>query len=499
MEPAKRITILLAVVLLTIGTVQSAEKPAETKATVASAAGQISNTRSASCLVKVTSDPTVFPISFETISFLLHSSGVAGKAARQELDVSPDAATNLFEIELLPFDSAASLSAPLPTLSRAAASASPSARHRPTQKLEPNSERPPQEGNQDEPTYSPLFTPGSGTSDPFGRGTRNGSYDGGLSGYGGGGYGGGGYGGYGGWGIGVPKPQVVAPELPTITPQQMLLFHLQVHLPLDVKPAAEEFMTNLVQNLDWNLDATFNDHKSNLGNQANTVHELADDAEQEWLKRQKYLRELPPGCELGLSAIQNDIRQLLIDIESDEMKQASADLLIQDIPRRIAQTEAKLKEQMQTDPVTKELEEIVKINAKLLADTEVLIKSGNAPPSELDLAREKYAKARIELAKRQEQLRAEKGGNLIASYNEKLDDLLTRSKENNADIPALKNRLAKAQALLEHADEYELLSIKADTVKQNFEQLIHWRMRFEQAINLLRPPSVTAVGRPPYY
>ena len=89
METSKRTVILLLLALLTTGATQSAEK--QTAA--------VSDTRAASCLVKITCDPAVLPLNFETVDYLLHSSGVGGKAARDILNISIDQAHNLFTIE----------------------------------------------------------------------------------------------------------------------------------------------------------------------------------------------------------------------------------------------------------------------------------------------------------------------------------------------------------------------------------------------------------------
>jgi hypothetical protein len=93
METTKCAIILLSLVLLVTGTAQSAEK---------STAAEISNTRMASCLVKVTADPEVLPLSFETIEYLLYSSGVAGKTACDVLDIPADRGSALFEIAPCP-------------------------------------------------------------------------------------------------------------------------------------------------------------------------------------------------------------------------------------------------------------------------------------------------------------------------------------------------------------------------------------------------------------
>ncbi len=89
METSKRTVILLLLALLTTGATQSAEKQA----------AAVSNTRAASCLVKITCDPAILPLNFEIVDYLLHSSGVGGKAARDILNISPDQLYDLFTIE----------------------------------------------------------------------------------------------------------------------------------------------------------------------------------------------------------------------------------------------------------------------------------------------------------------------------------------------------------------------------------------------------------------
>jgi hypothetical protein len=89
METAKRTTILLLLALLTTGATQSAEKQAAT----------VSNTRTASCLVKITCDSAILPLNLETIDYLLHSSGVGGRACREVLGISPDQDYDLFTVE----------------------------------------------------------------------------------------------------------------------------------------------------------------------------------------------------------------------------------------------------------------------------------------------------------------------------------------------------------------------------------------------------------------
>ena len=60
---------------------------------------EISNTITASCLVKVTCDPAVLELNPETIDYLMRSSAVHGKSARDVLGVSLEEA--LIKIDFL--------------------------------------------------------------------------------------------------------------------------------------------------------------------------------------------------------------------------------------------------------------------------------------------------------------------------------------------------------------------------------------------------------------
>ena len=60
---------------------------------------KLSETRTASCLVKVTCDPAILPLNVDTVNSLLRSSAVGGKAARQALNLSSDQVEDLFTIK----------------------------------------------------------------------------------------------------------------------------------------------------------------------------------------------------------------------------------------------------------------------------------------------------------------------------------------------------------------------------------------------------------------
>ncbi len=90
MKTTKSTFVVLSLVLLTTGALRAMENKED-----------ISGTMRASCLVQVTSDPAIFPVNWQTIKALVYSSGVAGKAAREILEISPDEVSDIVLIEIL--------------------------------------------------------------------------------------------------------------------------------------------------------------------------------------------------------------------------------------------------------------------------------------------------------------------------------------------------------------------------------------------------------------
>jgi hypothetical protein len=95
METTKHMTKLLAALLLVLLVLQPGVAMEEAKT---------SNTRSATCLVKVTAHPGILPLNFETIDSLVRSSAVAGKAVRDVLSTSPSEFPE-DAVEIRPLDS----------------------------------------------------------------------------------------------------------------------------------------------------------------------------------------------------------------------------------------------------------------------------------------------------------------------------------------------------------------------------------------------------------
>jgi len=445
MKTTKPATILLALVLLTAAAAQQAEKPEK---------NEISNTRTASCLFKITTTEAVLPLNDFAVDYLLRSSGVAGKAAREVLDISPDMASELFEIEEIESiypDSAGGVGIPpgatvpagtSPTTSRAS--------------VRPPTARTALPGS----TSTTATTP---TRRPPTRPTPT-------------------------------RTTTVTQPLPFTTEQTILLFRLHVGLPDDAKPAAEEFMNSLIDNLRSALRGAFDEYSEKLKHQLNLAAEEATLAEEELVGKQAELRHISGSHDLSRYAILRDISSLRQKLQTAKMEQASNKALMEATTKRIAQIEADLKEEIGKDRVTDELQRMFELQLDRLQRTKKLVQQGSVSSAELADAEEKLARARIELAKRREELSKSAGGDRINSLNQQLSDYSIQVTRAEAEILNLENQLTDAESLLAITDSYELLSLKMDIAKQNLEETLLWRARLGRNARSIQPPDVTVIG-----
>jgi hypothetical protein len=434
MEATNRFVILLILVLFASVPVQSANQPA---------AAQISSTHTASCLVKITFDPLVLSLDSITIDYLLHSTNVGGRVTREILGISPDQVSDIFIIEALGGASGRALPEPSPMRR-----ATPTGRNY-EYEIMMESER---AGRGREYTAS---TARAGSS---------------------------------------RRASATTAIPPNSAAEQTILFKLQVNLPDNVKPAAEEFMYALVDSLRSTLVKVFEDYKLRFESQLKLADQEATRAETDLREKQKTLREISRSRVLDHDQILADIYRLRQEVQTANMSKASNQVIIDATTKRISEIQIKITEQLENDPISIEQQKIIDLIGKLLVEAERQAKAGRITTSQVDEIKEKLARARIELARRRESLSKSNGGNLIESLNKELADRSIQETEGETSLTSLEKQLVEAESLLAKADDYELLSLKADMAKQSLQESILWRDRTSRQIRLLQSPLVSILG-----
>ena len=452
METTKRLTILLIVAVLAASPIQAGEK----------SPAKLSDTLLASCLVKITCNPVVLPLSFETIDYLLHSSGVGGKAARNALDVSPDQVQDLFTIDYV---------------------------HELTSKASPKSSMERSSGlydDMDEYEYAMMMEAEYGMGEEYmmemghsrPRSSTRSSRRGGSSG----------------------RTQRTPSTYRTFTTsvlsadEKMYLFSLHIQLPEEVKPAAEEFMNALILNLRTALGSAFEEHRQKIANQVKIADEETSRAEHELGQQQERVRSFSGSRILDRNRILTDIEALRHEIQKIEMEEASERITVDATMKQIAEIKAKTQEEIEEDTITGELKELLALQQKNFENVEKLYKSGRSSGADLADVQEKLTRSKIELAQRQEQLINSAGGNLLGPLNAMLANISLKTTQNKTKRERLVQQLAEAEEFLKKSDDYEMFSLKIDIAKQNLQDTILWRDRMSRQIRMIQPPVVSVIG-----
>jgi hypothetical protein len=452
METAKYLMVLMIATLLATGPIHANE----------SSSPRISETYRASCLVKVTCDPVILPLSIETFDYLLQSSGVGGKAAREALEVSPDQVQDLFTIEYV--NELTSKASPKSSMGRSSGleGGMEEYEYAMMMEMEEMEGQYSVEMGRSRPTSSTRSSRGRSTSGRTG-GRRS-------------------------------TGRTIDATSNFQVDEQTYLFSLIVVLPEEVKPAAEEFMDALLQNLRNALMGAFDEHMHKIKNQAKLADEEAARAEHELSMQQERLRVISGSRILNRDKILSDISDLRNDIQKIEMEQASDQVVVDQTTNQIAEIQAKMQKEIDKDTVTGQLKELLALQQQNFQNVEKLYQSGRASTNDLADAQERLARSRIDLAQRREQLSKSAGGNLINSLNSTLANYSLNTTQNKIKLEILIRQLAEAEELLSKADDYELLSLKAEIAKQNLQETILWCDRMSRQNRIIQPPAVSVIG-----
>ena len=119
--------------------------------------------------------------------------------------------------------------------------------------------------------------------------------------------------------------------------------------------------------------------------------------------------DIPPETFLyEKQELQRERRMLEMDVARFNARRTA-------IEQGVAKISIEVAQKLDADPVTAELEKILEINANLLTATKMQVESGIVSGAELQQVEEKLARARIELARRREELSKAAGGDQVAA------------------------------------------------------------------------------------
>jgi len=164
------------------------------------------------------------------------------------------------------------------------------------------------------------------------------------------------------------------------------------------------------------------------------------------------------------------------------------------VEQAIAQTTATVARKLEDDSVTKELERILEINAKLLEVAKKRYESGTASAAEIQQMEEKLARARIDLAKRREELSRIAGGDELAKFNSELTAIAIDLAEKTAELQVLDTQLGRTETQLAMATTLDPQLSELRYAKEAFEAAQRRVNELKTRLANLIPPTVTMIG-----
>jgi len=185
-----------------------------------------------------------------------------------------------------------------------------------------------------------------------------------------------------------------------------------------------------------------------------------------------------------------DVQRLEIDLTSMEARRGA-------IQVQIARTMEEVDLAVKEDRVTQQLEEILAMTARALAQEEGQYASqhpaleGSEAIREL---REQVARAKIELAKRREEIARSAGGARLEMFNSDLSQIAIDSAEKQAQLGVMRRQLEETQQELVRASKFDLQAARVRIVKEALDIAERRVAELKTRLANLRPPAVAVIG-----
>jgi len=403
-----------------------------------------SNTSQASCIVKISCDPDVLPLSFQTIEYLLHSSSVGGKAVQQILNQPPEKAPELIIVESLPLDDK--------DISR-------------TRTRKKNAE------DVDRDFYRKRAMRESralGIETPRTRPpTRT---------------------------FGVARSAHGGPL------QNQLLLHLEVAFGKAVKPAAIECMNAVIENLRRALKNAFETTVNTIQNELNLARFDYDDAEEELAKAvgisptkddnlPKSDRSLAQMLDESAS-IEDLIKRrndLLANKQKIEMDLKIIEVRADAMQKQMGEIRVKIDDKLTNDPTIRELQEMVHI----------LSERSKADKTDRGLGNlEALLNARMKFAEQREKVAQSAGADRVQKLTDELSDMRIDIGSKQVEREMTEKQLAEVEKQLKAASALQPKLSRIRIARRRLDsaerRLIDSKARMDQ-LQLMRP-TVTVIG-----
>jgi hypothetical protein len=187
------------------------------------------------------------------------------------------------------------------------------------------------------------------------------------------------------------------------------------------------------------------------------------------------------------SELTRRLQSLRVESASAEARRAAIRSQIRDIQKEVH-------DQLSRDTVTQELNDLIRIAADRVETLLKMESSGRASPADVGQARESLTRARIEMAKRREELGKQAGGGQLDEFTRELSRIEIDLAEKVAQEKVLTGQLNEVQKGLAQASAFDPEAAQLRMAQEAFDITARRIAELQTRIANLPLPIVTVIG-----
>lgn len=275
--------------------------------------------------------------------------------------------------------------------------------------------------------------------------------------------------------------------------ERRILMSLNVNLGERMKPAAKELMDALVVNFSNALGAAYQSEMSRMEEQIRLNDREVAYAEAQLKEIQQRLANLSDR-DLASSALRSSIGEITAQLRSLQMEKASQEAYREGVAKRISEIQAEVERSLRDDVISGELNEVIQRRVIELENTKQKIQAGVLPSGDLAPVEDKLVTARIDLARRREELGKTGSAAGLGQLTAELSALTLEGNRVRAKEELLERQLAEAKDLLGRSAEYERVMLRLDVAKRNLTEAEIQLSGAMRRSRTLSAPSISVIG-----
>ena len=256
---------------------------------------------------------------------------------------------------------------------------------------------------------------------------------------------------------------------------------------------AEEFLQALVANFRASVETIYQSESNRLDEQIRLTGREIEYADVELRSLQQSLAEFSDR-DSSPESLRSNITAITSQMQSLRLETASQEAYRKGVLNRINEIRNEVERTLRDDTISAELEQIIQRRTAELKNAKAKVDTGLVAVSGLAEIEDKLAQARIDLARRHEELSKTGSAASLGQLTNELTTLTLELERMQARENHLQRQLDEARSLLGRAGEYERLMLKLDIAKQNLREAETVNSKAKQRARMLQMPSITVIG-----